>query len=404
MCHSTESVLIMPKTFTIIDFEIIWNKIHHTVSDKEQKLLDQWLEESVSHRKFYESVKRFYADGSVFENNKEDIDQAWKNFRRKTKLSKNKYSRIISYASFILLGALITTAIYFISPKRDEQQPVVAEVDAPIKPGSSKAILILDNGEVHELSENTEEVFSAEGAQIKNTGNRLEYIPETEEKSKRKEEKVKYNTLEIPRGGEYFLVLSDGTKVWLNSETTLRYPVYFKDGQRNVELTGEAYFEVAENRNAPFLVTSCEQVVKVLGTKFNISSFQEYPFVLTTLVEGKVEVFLEKSPDTKQILLPNDQSRFDKDEERLSKRKVDPYKYIAWKEGRFVFEDELLSDIMKTLSKWYNVDIIFASEQSENFRFTGNLKRYENFGEILKKIAKTNEVEFIIEGRQVIVK
>jgi len=161
---------------------------------------------------------------------------------------------------------------------------------------------------------------------------------------------------------------------------------------------------VAENRDAPFLVTSGEQAVKVLGTKFNISSFPEDAFILTTLVEGKVEVFPEKSPERKQILLPSDQSRFDKEEERLSKKKVDPYKFIAWKDGRFVFEDEPLSDIMKTLAKWYDVDVIFDSGNASDYRFTGNLERYGNFSEILKKIEKTNEVEFRIEGRQIIVK
>lgn len=392
----------MPKTVTIIDFEIIWNKIHHTISGKEQKLLDQWLEESPAHQKFYENVKQFYSDGSSFENKKEDIDRAWKDVKRKTDLPKNKYSRLIAYASFILLGALITTAIYFISSKPAKQQPVIAETGTPIKPGSKKATLILDNGDVRELSENTEEILSEGGAQIKTTGNKLEYIPGTENELNR--EKVRFNTLEVPRGGEYFLVLSDGTKVWLNAETTLRYPVRFQNGQRKVELTGEAYFEVAENRDAPFLVTSGKQAVRVLGTKFNLSSFPEDAFILTTIVEGKVEVFPEQSPDSKQILLPNHQSCFNKEEGKISQQKVDPYKFIAWKEGRFVFENEPLSEIMKTLAKWYNVDVIFASEKARDFRFTGNLRRYENFGEILKKIEKTNEVEFKIEGRQVIVK
>lgn len=392
----------MPKTVTIIDFEILWNKVHHTISGREQELLDQWLEESSSHQKFYESVQRFYANGSAFGNKKEDIDRAWKDVKRKSGLTQNKYSKLFAYASFILLGALITTAIYFISPKPVEQQSIVAEVNTPIKPGSSKATLILDNGDIRELSENTEEIFSEGGAQIKTTGNKLEYIPGTEKELNR--EKVRFNTLEVPRGGEYSLVLSDGTKVWLNAETTLRYPVRFRNGQRKVELTGEAYFEVAENRDVPFLVTSGGQTVRVLGTKFNLSSFPEDAFILTTLVEGKVEVFPEKSPDSKQILLPDHQSCFNKEEGKISQQKVDPYKFIAWKEGRFVFEDELLSDIMKTLSKWYNVDVFFASEKAADYRFTGNLERYDNFGEILKKIEKTNEVEFMIEDRQIIVK
>ncbi|RIH64873.1 FecR family protein [Mariniphaga sediminis] len=388
----------MPKTVTIIDFEIIWNQIHYTISDEEQAFLNQWLEESADHRKFYESVKRFYADGSSFKNEKKDIDRGWKDFGRKTKLRRNKYSRLLSYASFTLLGVVLATAIYFILP-RFEKQSVVEEVDIPIKPGSSKATLILDNGEVYGLSENSEEVFSEGGAQIKNTGDKLEYIAVTPE-----EGEVRFHTLEVPRGGEYFLVLSDGTKVWLNSETTLRYPIHFEKEERKVELTGEAYFEVTENKDAPFRVTSGEQIVKVLGTKFNISSFPEDAFALTTLVEGKVEVTLDKSPEMKQLLLPRDQCRFEKEEGTFSKKKVDPYQFIAWKEGRFVFENESLSDIMKTLSKWYDVDIFFNSEKASGYRFTGNLRRYDNFREILKKIEKTNEVEFIIKDRQIIVK
>ncbi len=393
----------MPKIVTIINFEIIWKKINHNISDKEEEVLEQWLAESIEHRKFYESAKRFYGQGSAFEDKKEVAEQAWKDVKRKTGLPKNKYQKLISYASVILLGALISTAIYFISPKSDGQHSPVAKLNVSIKPGSSKATLIMDNGIAYKLSDSTQEILS-EGVQIKNTGDRLEYIPSEKQKSKQAEEKPKFNTLKIPRGGEYFLVLSDGTKVWLNSETTLRYPVRFVNEQRCVELTGEAFFEVSKNEKIPFLVTSGEQVVKVLGTKFNISSFQEYPFVVTTLVEGKVEIFMKKSPAVKQILLPDDQGYFYKEEGKFSKKKVDPYTFIAWKEGRFVFEDELLSEIMKTLSKWYDVDIIFDSDEAQNFRFTGNLKRYENIREILKKIEKTNEVKFIIEERQIIIK
>lgn len=352
----------MPKTVTIIDFEILWNKVHHTISGKEQELLDQWLEESPAHQKFYESIQRFYANGSAFENKKEDIGRAWKDVKRNSGMAQNKQSKVFAYASFILLGALIITAIYFILPKPAKQQPVVAETATPIKPGSKKAILYLDNGEIHELSENKEEIFSEGGAQIKTTGNKLEYIPETEKELKR--ETVRFNTLEVPRGGEYFLVLSDGTKVWLNAETTLRYPVRFQNGQRKVELTGEAYFEVAESREAPFLVTSGGQAVRVMGTKFNLSSFPEDAFILTTLVEGKIEVFPEKSPDSKQIVLTNHQSCFNKEGGKISQQKVDPYKFISWKEGRFVFEDEPLAGMMKTLAKWYDVDVFFASEKA----------------------------------------
>jgi len=391
----------MAKKVTFIDFEIIWHKLHGCISDDEQRLLDQWLEEDAAHRKFYEHVQRFYASGSAFKD-KESIAKAWKKVLRAIEQPHLRRIRLFPYAAAVLLGALLTVGVYFLNLKHAEKQAQLTQTETFIEPGSAKARLILDNGESYQLSAETEAVFSETGAQIKNTDNRLEYIAENEVEPHT--ETLRYNTLEVPRGGEYQLVLSDGTKVWLNSETTLHYPVHFEKRERRVELNGEAYFEVAKNTDVPFFVTSGEQVVKVVGTSFNIASTPENAFILTTLVEGKVEVFLEQSPATKQLLLPNSQSRYNKAEKTLSQKRVDPYKYIAWKDGRFVFEDELLSDIMNTLSKWYNVEVVFTSDEARNLRFTGNLKRYDDFSTILRKIEKTNEIKFVITDHQVIVK
>ncbi len=267
-----------------------------------------------------------------------------------------------------------------------------------IVPGSTKAVLILADGSEHDLSEGNNSIIDSDGTEIKNTGNKLEYISKNGQPAE-----MKYNTLKIPRGGEYFLVLSDSTKVWLNSETTLRFPVQFASHIRNVELTGEAYFEVSRNEEIPFTVTSGNQQIKVLGTQFNVSSYPDNQNIYTTLVEGKVEISLSDNPETKLTLKPNEQSLLSRNNQ-IIKRNVDVAQYVAWKEGRFAFRDQMLEDIMKTLSKWYDVEVNFSNEEQKKLRFTGNLERYADFNSILEQIERTNEVEFEITNNLITIK
>ncbi|NJO89409.1 MAG: DUF4974 domain-containing protein [Chloroflexia bacterium] len=144
--------------------------------------------------------------------------------------------------------------------------------------------------------------------------------------------------------------------------------------------------------------------MEVLGTSFNVSSYKEDSAIFTTLVEGKVSISSNKHPEIKQTLLPNDQSLLIKDKGTISKRKVEVYKYTSWKDGRFNFKDQLLSEIMKTLSRWYDVEIVFKAENAKEMRFTGDLKRYEKIEKILEKIEKTNEVKFEIKDKVITVK
>jgi ferric-dicitrate binding protein FerR (iron transport regulator) len=197
------------------------------------------------------------------------------------------------------------------------------------------------------------------------------------------------------------LVLSDSTVIRLNSETSLRYPVQFAGATRNVELIGEAYFEVKRNDHIPFVVTSGNQQVKVMGTEFNISYYPESENILTTLVEGKVEVLTTTNSEIKIELKPGQQSVLSITDGLISKRDVDVLPFIAWKDGRFLFHDQTLEEIMKTLSKWYNVEIDFSNNEDRKLRFTGNLKRSAEFKDILSKIELTNEVNFEINGNNI---
>jgi len=385
----------MAKERVIIDFEIIWKKINQSLTEEEEILLSQWLNESPSHKRYFDKAVQYYLEGSGFDENMSDTENSWKSLKNKG--LKRKRNNLIWITSLSVASCI---AIFFVvnSLFFGKTMPVLvkAEKVEVIKPGRNRATLILDDGSVLDLASSKKRELTEGGSDIKIEGTKLEY---TEKSSLG--QGIKYNTLNVPRGGEFFLQLSDGTKVWLNSETILRYPVQFTGDERKVELSGEAFFQVTKNEKVPFLVESGEQTVRVLGTEFNISSYKENPIIYTTLVRGSVEVYLKNKPGNGKTLAPNEQSSTNTVEAQISKRKVDPYQFIAWKEGRFVFEDQNLGEIMKTLSKWYNVDVVFAREDLKNIRFTGNLPRYSNFDEILTKIGKTNEVKFRIENKMI---
>ena len=381
-----------------IDFEIIWKKIHDQASEEEEIRLNEWLDRHSSHRNYYNDAVRYYADGTRFANSPAELKKALKHIYRKAGIH-NPYrnTRIVALTS---IAASILFLIYFqfftVNQTKPDSNPTLQAKS--IDHGSPKATLILSDGTEHNLITEGNILFDADGTRIKNTGNKLEYLSSNGQVGE-----LKFNVLKVPRGGEYFLVLADSTKVWLNSETTLRFPVQFAGNTRSVELTGEAYFEVSRNGKVPFIVTSGNQSIKVLGTQLNISSYPENQLILTTLVEGSVEVSLGSNQEEKLLLKPGEQSLLSKNTNKIEKRIVDVTPYIAWKDGRFVFQDQMLEDIMNTLSKWYDVQVVFANEEDKKLRFTGNLERYVDFSDILGKIERTNEIEFAIANNTIII-
>lgn len=386
----------MPKERSLIDFKLIWGKINHTLTAEEDIFLSKWLDESYLHQQYFDSAERFYKQGSSFNNTKSETERVWKEIQGKINKRSHFHNKWILPITVTSLAIILI--VNFLMPDKEIKPSFVAtpqnETVQPIRPGTNKAVLTLNDGSIHNLTSSGNLRLTEDGASISNEGTKLKYtekniIPQ----------KIKYNTLTVPRGGEFSLQLSDGTKVWLNSESVLHYPVQFSEKERRVELTGEAFFEVSRNEKSPFFVESGQQTVEVFGTEFNISCYKENQFVYTTLVNGSVEVFSSNKPENRQTLAPNEQSILGKSDEKISKQAVDPYQYVSWKEGRFVFRDQNLQEIMTKLAKWYDVEVIFANEDLKEIKFTGNLKRYEDFGEVLKKIEKTREVEFEINGK-----
>ena len=208
-------------------------------------------------------------------------------------------------------------------------------------------------------------------------------------------EELLYNSLSIPRKGEFVLILSDGTKIWLNSESEVEYPIVFPSGERRIRLQGEAYFQVASDKSSPFIIEMGKVQVQVLGTSFNLRAYQDEEMIQTTLVEGRVCMFTGK----KRILLyPNEQGAIELKTGNLVKKQVDVQAYIGWKNGRFIFERQTLEDIMRTLSRWYDVQVVFQSEKARHIEFTGNLRRYDDFGQIVSMLALACPAKFNVSG------
>ena len=283
----------MPKDRTIIDFEIIWKKINDSLTDEEEILLSKWMNESPSHQQYMDNAVKYYLDGSSFSDDKGETGKAWKALKNKgLKGIQNNLRWIISLSAAVVTIFIIVT---FLLPSIKIKNARLAVNNTEIIiPGSNQATLILADGSVHNLTASKKLELIEGGEKIKCEGAKLQYSGK-----EAGNQEVRYNTLNVPRGGEFFLELADGTKVWLNSETVLRYPVQFIGNERKVELTGEAFFEVARNEKIPFVVESGEQTVKVLGTEFNISSYKENPLIYTTLVKGSVEVFIKNKPEIK---------------------------------------------------------------------------------------------------------
>jgi transmembrane sensor len=300
------------------------------------------------------------------------------------------WPRIAAAASIIL--CLSVAAIYF-----SRSRPLVEIVGNDILPGSNKATLTLSNGYRIILTNVKNGMLSRQGSAsvIKKANGQIQY-----EGSYPKEKvtpEIAYNTLSTPKGGEYHLILSDGTEVWLNASSTITYPVAFAGSERRVTTTGEVYFEVAHNPAKPFKVSTRGQTVEVLGTHFNIDAYSDEEGIKTTLLEGSVKI---AAGSEVKVIKPGEQATsIDHD---LFVGNADVEESIAWKNGYFKFNDETIGDVMRKISKWYDIDVVYGNGVSKE-GFTGAISRYKNISQVLKMIAQTGAVKFKVEGRRVTV-
>lgn len=300
-------------------------------------------------------------------------------------------------AAAILIMTLFTALFfYFQNPEKDRVKDRQKTLTTELKPGSNKAILTLANGIKVNLDDAVEGKVSAQaGVQITKTNDgKLIYQPGKADPAAFS----KLNSIETPKGGQYQITLSDGTKVWLNANSALKYPVSFGKTERLVTLTGEAYFEVAKNKSIPFRIITGSQVVEVLGTHFNINGYNDEPDVKTTLIEGAVKVS-DQEKLTATILKPGEQSSFRNN--RFQIRSVDTEAAVAWKNGYFTFNKSTLESIMRQLERWYDVDVVYQDKGVKTQVFSGNVSRFENASQVFSILELTGLVHFKIEGRRI---
>jgi ferric-dicitrate binding protein FerR (iron transport regulator) len=286
--------------------------------------------------------------------------------------------RWVAAASIALLVA--AGAIYLINRKAVKPAPVMARQSSlPVIPGSNKAMLILDDGSAVTLDETaTQQVLRQQGTDINVQQQSLVYnnagTPASAE--------VAYNTLKTPRGGQFELVLPDGTKVWLNAASSLKYPVAFNGKDRKVILSGEAYFEVAQNQQQPFIVQLPRMQVQVLGTHFNVTAYADEMNVRTTLLQGAVKVNNEKN---NQLLKPGQQAVLADDATDFIVKETDVSSAIAWKEGKFHFAGEEISVTLRQIARWYDLNLRYENGEPKG-HLSAELPRTTSLENVLKML------------------
>ena len=372
---------------------LVAEELTGTIDEKNRIVLSRWLDEDERHRKEYTNILESLKTGNEVwkdqERGRQIMESRWRTVKSHTIRKTVRWITWSKYAAVILL--FVSMGIFwFVNEKKQEVENVTV---AKIEHGSMKAQLVLANGRKVDLVPETNLQLEEEGGtRILTLDNMVKYSGMDSLVGQSAE--VKYNTLIVPRGGEFSLELADGTRVWLNTESKLRYPVAFTGEERRVEMDGEVYFEVAKNREKPFVVTVNGVDIRVLGTSFNVSAYQED--VVTTLVTGKVQL---KKGDEQVVLLPNQQAIWSDDKFKV--KQVDARNYVLWKEGIFYFEDVDLETILDDMARWYNVTIFYVNPTLKKMKFSVEIKRYEDINEILRRIEQTKRVKFEIKDRTI---
>ena len=368
------------------------------ITEEERQELEDWCEEAPRNRKLFEQICQedlFSKERYVYE--KIHDTKAFSVFEKRVrKVSSRSIGNWWKYAAVLLFPILVVGSWKLMH--ETEQVSIVASSVAPIQPGCSQAVLVLDDGRKVFLKEEEEGVIS-EDKEITVTGekDRLVY---TSSEGKNVDE-IRFNELEVPRGGEYKVRLADGTLVYLNSATRMKYPVKFDEKERKVYLSGEAYFEVAKDPERPFFVEMEGVEVRVYGTSFNVNTHQEGN-IQTVLVKGSIGVKVLSS-GMESMIRPGQMAEFKQGNTKVDVKDVNVAVYTDWKDGIFRFENQRLEDILTVLSNWYDVDVFYQTPSVKELHFSGYMERYKDVRVILDAITLSTGVTFSIQGKTIIV-
>lgn len=377
--------------------ELIARKIVCRLSESEEQELNTWMAESERNRKLYE---RLISTENIrsYQNKREKIDndESWRKLEtviRPHKIFSLKYIGYIS-AAVALVGIIYLWQLGI--PSEDKLSMETAEIQK-IMPGTAKATLVLADGKQVKIEHAEKDSLDINGIKIY-----ANQVIVSNNRSTSQVANIEWNKLLVPRGGEYNLVLNDGTKVYLNSDSRLEFPVKFIGKTREVRLYGEAYFQVASSAECPFIVETDKMDVRVTGTEFNVKAYQEESLVQTTLIRGRVSVATGKGKQDIRSLTPSQQIEFDENDNSISVKEVDVNSVIAWKSGQFIFKGNRLEDIMTTLARWYDFEVVYQNNGIKNLTFAGKLNRLEKVDSMLEIIASTDKIRISVKGKTIV--
>lgn len=377
--------------------DLIVKSFAGSLNEEEEAKLRSWREASEENEQLFREILTLEGLGVQQEERLHFVpEKVWKRVQGKIQINRkrNRISRdILKYAAIITVscGLAIFAGHYLkdSTPEGEQMTTVVQSRVPAIAHGSSRALLVLDDGSTIELDQ--ESVFKTPDATVKNTDKSGVISYRKEEQPEQKA--VKMNRLIVPRGGEYNIELADGTLVYLNAESELVYPVAFTGDTREVTLKGEAYFKVTRDSQKPFIVKSDGLSIRVWGTEFNLNTLRQQGYYAATLVEGKVEV---EVPGGQSVFLePSQQARVNCETSEISCVKVNTLPYTAWRDGKFVFNHENMQDITSKLEKWYDVEFDYADEKLKDQKVFGIISRYEDITKVLKLLSSTRMVNFL---------
>lgn len=368
------------------------------LTEEERARLEEWVARSERNRRWFLRVTdekyRTRKEGRVRLVN---VEKGWQDLqaKRTRKAGKHLWIRWGRYAAILVLPLLAGVLLF--RQYQVEETPVVKT--ATIMAGTSKAMLIMANGVSISLEQQQKQVVEEEnGTKIDLKEHHVVYENAVGEG----DEALVYNELVIPRGGEYTLTLSDGTVVYMNADSKLRFPVKFGKQSRVVELEGEAYFKVRRDVERPFMVKTSRVDVRVLGTEFNVSAYAEDSFIQTTLVSGSVKVSAESEKEG-VILQPGEQAEFNRITSEMQVAPTDVSCVTAWKDGKLRFQEKPLSEIMKIVARWYDVEVVYEDEEVKSYPFGCNFSRHATIEPLLEVFGATGTIEIRVQGRKILI-
>ena len=364
------------------------------LDEREEEDVRVWLEASQENRNAYESLMKDYLRIRWVQENVQIREEQAKKIIFSSLKKKRNLTPYYGVAASIAVLLIVT--FFFI---REDKQ-VVSEklVVSEIKPIQSKAMLVLSTGEQIQLTKSTQKIQEQDGSVLKiDSVMGVQY----DALSTQRVEKPIYNKIVVPRGGEYFVTLSEGTKVWLDADSELEYPVFFSGDFREVKLKGNAYFCVTKKNDKPFVVRAGEFSLKVYGTEFNVNAY-DLQNIETVLVNGSIG-FKANISTPERMMAPNELAVSDSRTGQSEIHQVDIYPYIAWKNQNIVFVNERLESIMEKMARWYDVTVFFQDESLKDLRFDCNMRRYADIRDLFFFLEKTSNARFALNGRTVVI-